>query len=64
MVKEKKGHVKVTLDLETSPSLMDLMKEYVENMQQTMQMIAEYQEKKRVKPTHSVDQKTFKRTLK
>ena len=64
MVKEKKGHVKVTLDLETSPSLMDLMKENVENMQQTMQMIAEYQKKKRVKPTHSVDQKTFKRTLK
>ena len=64
MVKEKKGHVKVTLDLETSPSLMDLMKEYVENMQQTMQMIVEYQKKKRVKPTHSVDQKTLKRTLK
>ena len=46
MVKEKKGHVKVTLNLETSPSLMDLMKEYVEKMQQTIQMIAEYQKKK------------------
>ena len=55
MVKEKKGHVKVTLDLETSPSLMDPMKEYVENMKQTMHMISEYQKKKRVKPTHSVD---------
>ena len=27
MVEEKKGHVKVTVDVEISPSLMDMMKE-------------------------------------
>ncbi len=32
MAEEKKGHVKVTVDVEISPFLMDLIKESMENM--------------------------------
>ena len=46
MVDEKKGHVKVTLDVEINAPLMDMMKECVENMPQAIQMIAEHQKKK------------------
>ena len=46
MVEEKKGHVKVTVDVEISPSLMDLIKEGMENMPQMVQMIAEQKKKK------------------
>jgi len=44
---KKKGHVKVTIDVEISASLMDMMKECMENMPQTIQMIAENWKKKK-----------------
>jgi hypothetical protein len=44
---KKKGHVKVTVDVEISPSLMDLIKECMENMPHTMQMMAENWKKMR-----------------
>jgi hypothetical protein len=46
VVEEKKGHVKVTVDVEISPSLMDMMKECMENMPQMVQMMAEQKKKK------------------
>ncbi len=46
MVEEKKGHVKVTLDVEINPSLMEMMKECMENMPQMVQMLAEQKKKK------------------
>ena len=46
VVEEKKGHVKVTVDVEISPSLMDMIKECMENMPQLVQMITEQKKKK------------------
>ncbi len=46
MVEEKKGHVKVTVDVEISPSLMDLIKEGMKNMPQMVQMMTEQKKKK------------------
>jgi len=46
MAEEKKGHVKVTLDVEISPSLMDMLKECMQNMPQAIQMITEQRKKK------------------
>jgi hypothetical protein len=46
MAEEKKGHVKITVDVEISPSLMDLIKESMENMPHVMQMMAENMKKK------------------
>ena len=46
MVEEKKGHVKVTLDVEINDALMNMMKDCVDNMPQAIQMIAEHQKKK------------------
>jgi hypothetical protein len=46
MAEEKKGHVKVTVDVEISPSLMDIIKESMENMPHVMQMMAENMKKK------------------
>ena len=47
MTEEKKGHVKVTLDVEISASLMDMMKECMENMPQVIQMMMEQAKKKK-----------------
>ncbi len=46
MAEEKKGHVKITVDVEISPSLMELIKESMENMPHMMQMMAENWRKK------------------
>jgi len=46
VVEEKKGHVKVTVDVEISPSLMDMIKECMENMPHLVQMITEQKKKK------------------
>jgi hypothetical protein len=47
MAEEKKGHVKITVDVEISPSLMELLKESMENMPHAMQMMAENWKKKK-----------------
>ena len=46
MAEEKKGHVKVTIDVEISASLMDMMKECMENIPQVVQMLAKNRKKK------------------
>lgn len=46
MAEEKKGHVKVTIDVEISASLMEMMKEGMENIPQLVQMISEQRKKK------------------
>jgi len=46
VVEEKKGHVKVTLDVEINAALMDIMKEGMENMPHLVQMLAEQKKKK------------------
>lgn len=46
MAEEKKGHVRITVDVEISPSLMDLIKESMENMPHVVQMLAENIRKK------------------
>lgn len=38
MAEEKKGHVKVTLEVEVNEPLMDILKESMKNMPQMMQM--------------------------
>jgi hypothetical protein len=43
---KKKGHVKITVDVEISPSLMELIKESMENLPHMMQMMAENMKKK------------------
>jgi hypothetical protein len=47
MAEEKKGHVKVTVDVEISPSLMELLKESMENMPHMLQMMSENWKKKK-----------------
>jgi hypothetical protein len=46
MAEEKKGHVKVSLDVEINAALMDMMRECMENMPQALQMITEHKKKK------------------
>ena len=46
MVEEKKGHVKVTLDVEINEALMDIIKEGIENMPHTFQMLTEQRKKR------------------
>ena len=46
MAEEKKGHVKVTLDLEINAALMEMMKEGMENMPHLVQMMTEQKKKK------------------
>jgi hypothetical protein len=46
MAEEKKGHVKVTLDVEINPALMDMLKESMENMPHMIQMITNQMKKK------------------
>jgi hypothetical protein len=47
MAEEKKGHVKVTVDVEISASLMEMMKECMENIHHMMQMMMEQGKKKK-----------------
>ncbi len=46
MVEEKKGNVKVTLDVEINAALMDMMKEGMENLPHLVQMMTEQKKKK------------------
>jgi hypothetical protein len=46
MAEEKKGHIKVTLDVEINAALMDVMKESIENMPHVIQMMTEQRKKK------------------
>jgi len=46
MVEEKKGHVKITVDVEINAALMEMMKEGIENMPHMIQMITEQKKKK------------------
>jgi hypothetical protein len=46
MVDEKKGHVKVTLDVEINEALMQMMKEGMENIPHLVQMASEQMKKK------------------
>ena len=46
MVDEKKGHVKVTLDVEINEALMQMMKEGMENMPHMIQMMTNQMKKK------------------
>jgi hypothetical protein len=46
VVEEKKGHVKVTLDVEINAALMDMLKEGMENMPHMVQMMTEQMKKK------------------
>ena len=46
MVEEKKGHVKVTLDVEINAALMDMLKEGMENMPHMIQMMTDQMKKK------------------
>jgi hypothetical protein len=45
MVEEKKGHVKVSLDVEINAALMEMMKDCIENMPQVIQKLAEKRKK-------------------
>jgi hypothetical protein len=46
MAEEKKGHVKVTLDVEINAALMDMLKEGMENMPHLIQMLTNQVKKK------------------
>jgi hypothetical protein len=46
VAEEKKGHVKVTLDLEINAPLMEMLKESMENVPHMVQMMAEQMKKK------------------
>ena len=46
MVEEKKGHVKVTLDVEINEALMSMLKESMENMPHMIQMMTNQMKKK------------------
>jgi hypothetical protein len=46
MAEEKKGHVKVTLDLEINAPLMEMLKESMENVPHMVQMMADQMKKK------------------
>jgi len=46
MAEEKKGHMKVTIDVEISASLMDMMKECMENMPQVVRTLSKNWKKK------------------
>ena len=46
MAEEKKGHVKVTLDVEINAALMDMLKESMDNMPHMIQMLTDQRKKK------------------
>jgi hypothetical protein len=46
MVEEKKGHVKVTVDVEINEPLMEMLKESMENIPHMLQMVTEQRKKK------------------
>ena len=46
MAEEKKGHVKVTLDLEINAPLMEMLKDSMENVPHMVQMMTEQMKKK------------------
>jgi len=46
MAAEKKGHVKISMDLEINEALMEMLKESMENMPQMIQMITEQRKKR------------------
>jgi hypothetical protein len=46
MAEERKGHVKVSVDVEINGPLMDMVKECMENLPQAIQMINEQRKKK------------------
>ena len=46
MAEEKKGHVRVTLDVEINAALMDMLKEGMENMPHMIQMMTDQMKKK------------------
>jgi hypothetical protein len=46
MVEEKKGHIKVTLDVEINEALMGMLKESMENMPHMIQMMTNQIKKK------------------
>ena len=48
MAEEKKGHVKVTLDVEINAALMDMLKECIENMPHMIQMMTEQMKEERI----------------
>jgi hypothetical protein len=46
VAEEKKGHVKVTLDLEINAPLMEMLKESMENVPHMVQMMADQMKRK------------------
>jgi hypothetical protein len=46
MATEKKGHVKVSVDVEINEALMEMLKESMENVPHMIQMMAEQRKKK------------------
>jgi hypothetical protein len=46
VAEEKKGHVKVTLDLEINAPLMEMLKESMEHVPHMVQMMTEQMKKK------------------
>jgi hypothetical protein len=46
MAEEKKGHVKVTLEVEINPALMDMLKESMENVPHMIQMVTDQMKNK------------------
>ena len=46
MAEEKKGHVKVTMEVEVNEALMEVVKESIKNMPQLGQMMQKWQKKK------------------
>jgi hypothetical protein len=50
VVEDKKGHVKVTLEVEVNEALMDIIKESMKNMPQMMQMWQMRREEKTKSP--------------
>ena len=46
MAVEKKGHVKISVDVEINEALMEMLKESMENVPHMIQMMAEQRKKK------------------
>ena len=49
MVTEKKGHVKITTEVEINDALMEILKDVMKNMPQMMQMMQKMRERGRAK---------------
>lgn len=45
MAAEKKGHVKISVDVEINEALMEMLKESMENVPHMIQMMAEQRKK-------------------